>query len=165
MTFDTIPVAEAAEYSPVLPPSNAIPGPPRFTFGAAPAAVMSAYFRATSLHGIGVYAGTGLAWCGGFILDDAGSLLVRGDIQIHPDNVDRLTEERRSELAESAPYSVAGTAAALVPPGEAYRIYGHWLVDMLPKLAVLDAAGHDMTTLHYPVPQDTPPPPHSRSSS
>lgn len=125
MTFDTIPVAEAAEYSPVLPPSIAVPGPPRFTFGAAPAAVMSAYFRATSLHGIGVYAGTGLAWCGGFIPDDAGSLLVRGDIQIHPDNVDRLTEERRSELAESAPYSVAGTAAALVPPVEAYRIYGY----------------------------------------
>ena len=156
MTADICPIAEVADYNQVLPPSVEVPMPPRFSFGTAPAPVMSAYYRARHLHGVGVYSGIDLAWCNGFIMDAAGSFLMGAAIQIHPETISRLTGAERHALRGSTPQDMAGVAAALVPPGNAYRIFGHWLVDILPKLAVLEAAGHNLGSLFFPVPDDTP---------
>lgn len=46
------------------------------------------------------------------------------------------------------------TAALLLTIG--YDVYGHWLVDFLPKLHLLAEAGHDIATLSYLVPTDVP---------
>ena len=40
--------------------------------------------------------------------------------------------------------------------GMGHQMYGHWLVDFLPKLFLLDRAGHDITRLRYLLPADTP---------
>ncbi|WP_232629564.1 glycosyltransferase family 61 protein [Methylobacterium sp. Leaf118] len=40
--------------------------------------------------------------------------------------------------------------------GSGHQMYGHWLVDFLPKLYLLDRAGHDITRLRYLLPADTP---------
>jgi hypothetical protein len=40
--------------------------------------------------------------------------------------------------------------------GPGHPIFGHWLVDFLPKLWVLSAAGYDIDALRYVVPGDTP---------
>ncbi len=156
MEPDILPVLDATHFTAVLPASTRLPEPPRFSFGDFPAPVAAAYYRATHLHGVGVYAANGLAWCRGFVLGPDGALLRDGSIQIHQETIDRLGPQGRTALRAAAPERLSGVAAALVPPGDAYRIYGHWLVDILPKLAVLVAAGHDLAQLWYPVPADTP---------
>ncbi|WP_342150514.1 glycosyltransferase family 61 protein [Methylorubrum sp. SB2] len=40
--------------------------------------------------------------------------------------------------------------------GLGHQMYGHWLVDFLPKLFLLDRAGHDIARLRYLLPTDTP---------
>lgn len=149
-------ISEASDYASVLPSSIEVPQPPRFTFGAPPASVMSTYFRSTYLHGIGIYAADGLVWRNGFIADASGTLLIGGEIQIHPGHVEALPASTREMFVSAPIHRVQGKAAAIVPHGDAYRIDGHWLVDILPKLAVLQAAGEDLAALHYPIPQDTP---------
>ncbi len=41
-------------------------------------------------------------------------------------------------------------------PGAAYRIYGHWLADFLPRLHILTICGHDIKTLKYLLPTGMP---------
>ncbi|KQT58594.1 capsular biosynthesis protein [Methylobacterium sp. Leaf456] len=53
---------------------------------------------------------------------------------------------RRVEIAEPV-VLLAGTG---------HQMYGHWLVDFLPKFFLLDRAGHDITRLRYLLPTDTP---------
>lgn len=47
-----------------------------------------------------------------------------------------------------------GAAACIHGPG--YNVYGHWLVDFLPRLSVLIQAGYDITRLRYILPHDCP---------
>lgn len=49
---------------------------------------------------------------------------------------------------------IAGDHVLITGPG--YQIFGHWLVDFLPKLWVLNAAGYDPSALVYVVPDDCP---------
>lgn len=46
---------------------------------------------------------------------------------------------------------IAGEAVLLAGPGS--HIYGHWLLDFLPRLYVLDKAGYDLSKLRYIVPE------------
>jgi capsular polysaccharide biosynthesis protein len=49
---------------------------------------------------------------------------------------------------------IPGQAACLHGPG--YNVYGHWLVDFLPKLFILQASGYDIFKLRYILPLDCP---------
>lgn len=49
---------------------------------------------------------------------------------------------------------LVGDHVLLAGPG--YQIFGHWLVDFLPKLWVLNAAGYDLATPLYVVPDGCP---------
>ena len=149
-------VDEVAPYSAVLPASNCLPSPPRFTFGPFPSSVAASYYRATHLHGMGVYAGDNLTWSDGFVIDPDGNFIVGGQVHIHDHVVGELGADRKAAIRSASSERLQGTAARIVLPGSAHKIYGHWLVDMLPKLAVLEAAGHDWKSLWYPVPDDTP---------
>ena len=50
---------------------------------------------------------------------------------------------------------IPGQAACIFGPG--YRVYGHWLVDFLPRLYVLQEAGFDPTEIDFVLPWDLPP--------
>ena len=49
---------------------------------------------------------------------------------------------------------IKGSAACIHGPG--YNVYGHWLIDILPRLSVLASAGYDISTLRYILPFDCP---------
>ncbi|MFC7665387.1 glycosyltransferase family 61 protein [Methylorubrum suomiense] len=49
---------------------------------------------------------------------------------------------------------MADPVVLLAGPG--HHMYGHWLVDFLPKLFLLHRAGHDIARLRYLLPADTP---------
>lgn len=40
--------------------------------------------------------------------------------------------------------------------GDGYKIYGHWLVDILPKISIIEALGFDVEQQQYLLPSDTP---------
>lgn len=58
----------------------------------------------------------------------------------------RLPALRRVEVTEPV----------VLLAGLGHRMYGHWLVDFLPKLFLLHRAGHDIARLRYLLPSDTP---------
>lgn len=58
----------------------------------------------------------------------------------------RLAGFRRVEVTEPV----------VLLAGLGHRMYGHWLVDFLPKLFLLHRAGHDIARLRYLLPDDTP---------
>ena len=58
----------------------------------------------------------------------------------------RLSDLRRVDVEEPV----------VLLTGMGHQMYGHWLVDFLPKLFLLDRAGHDITRLRYLLPADTP---------
>ena len=149
-------VDEAAPYGAVLPASACVPSPPRFTFGNFPSTVAAGYYRATQLHGMGVYSGENLRWSDCFVIEGSGDFLVGTQVNLPSHNVAELDPDRRAAILSAPTERLTGAAAIILPSSRAYRIYGHWLTDMLPKLAVLEAAGHDWRSLWYPIPDATP---------
>jgi len=73
----------------------------------------------------------------------------------------------QNEVDEKAIFREAATVSAattrrridgqvVLLPGAAYRIYGHWLADFLPRLHILTMCGHDIKTLKYLLPAGMP---------
>ena len=90
-----------------------------------------------------------------------GTLLVRGEVDFHfdgialnPDNEEsrRRLEEHQGKTArlEKTIRRVPGRTVLLANNG--HQIYGHWLVDFLPKLHLLDLAGLDLGQLNVLLP-------------
>lgn len=67
-------------------------------------------------------------------------------LEIYGSGVKRFVEQRKTAFC--------GEAALLTGPG--YKLYGHWLVDFLPKLFILHAAGFDIYKISYVLPHDIP---------
>jgi capsular polysaccharide biosynthesis protein len=66
-----------------------------------------------------------------------------------------ITREAPMVAAVTTHRTIAGQVVLL--PGAAYRIYGHWLADFLPRLHILTICGHDIKTLKYLLPAAMPP--------
>ncbi len=62
-----------------------------------------------------------------------------------------------SAAPRSAPATVSRHDEVVLLCGPAYRMYGHWLVDFLPRLHVLTHLGLDLRRLRYLLPDDTAP--------
>ncbi len=64
-------------------------------------------------------------------------------------------------IEAAAPRTAPATASrhdeVVLLCGPAYRMYGHWLVDFLPRLHVLTHLGLDLSTLRYLLPDDIAP--------
>jgi capsular polysaccharide biosynthesis protein len=156
MTLASKSITEAAELQVVGPPSTCLPTPPRFAFGPVPADVSSNYYGSMHLNADGVYCCPGAALSDGFVIDTDGALLFGGEINMHPYRFAAMTQMRQANLATAPRQLLPGFAVALFPPGDGHLIYGHWLVDFLPRLALLEAAGYDRAKLSYLVPRDIP---------
>lgn len=128
--------------------------PPDLLLGAVHAELMRVYFDQPVLLGASLYElpDAEVLAEGVVVLD--GALQYCSQLNLFP--VD--SEARFRTLAERRPglrrVAVAEPAVLLAGPG--HRMYGHWLVDFLPKLFLLDRAGHDIARLRYLLPADTP---------
>lgn len=92
-----------------------------------------------------------------------GVLLVRGDIDFscHGIALNPRSEEARARLADHLAARSSGARIARRIPGQAlllanngHQIYGHWLVDFLPKLYLLERAGLDIDQISIMLPSD-----------
>jgi len=138
------------EYREVCPKSVMVQRPPLFLLGPAPADLLWQLFAESSLPPAGCYAFEGaFAAPTGFVIKDGVALFGAG--LLHPLHLigavcDRVNTEHYPVR------DVAGPLAVLFGPAD--ETWGHWIVDYLPRLWVLQAAGYDLATLRFLVPCD-----------
>lgn len=128
--------------------------PPDLMVGAVHPELMRIYFEQTIVLGTTLYT-----------LPDAevvaeGVVFLDGAVQYcNQLNTFPVTQERpyRALAAGRAALRRSSvTEPAVLLAGIGHQMYGHWLVDFLPKLFLLDRAGHDIARLRYLLPTDTP---------
>lgn len=123
---------------------------PRFTFGPVPAELNRFYYSETAIYRTGCFflrdagvAADGIPYRDGALLTDAA--------------VGFTADYFTTRLGGAMPARIrheAGRAISLTGPG--YLIYGHWLVDILPKLHLLQLLGIDLARETLLLPEDTP---------
>ena len=137
----------------VAPSSSTCPEPPLFTLGMLPDELTRFYYRQRDLHAAGVFFATGLTLTGPYIFREGENVISCPEANIHPEHLEQLFEGR-STGSNGGNRQVSGPCVLLAGPG--YTIYGHWLVDLLPKLYLLRAAAQDISSLRYIIPHDVP---------
>jgi capsular polysaccharide biosynthesis protein len=134
--------------------TNALPRAPDFMFGALPDEFGKIYYRQSNLWAIGIYRARGFNVVGAHTLEKDGEVFACPDANIHQayqkdflTTFGDLTKPRQRVF-------VPGQAVLLAGPG--YRVYGHWISDILPKVYLLHAAGVDVLKMKILLPNDVP---------
>jgi Glycosyltransferase 61 len=135
-------------------PSKRLPPPFRFLLGNVPNEVLDSYFRAQGLSSAGVFIAHGMSLVGEFLLMRGNTIFKCPELNIHPAHIENAIGQRDLSANQNTRKYLAGQYAFLAGPGNS--IYGHWLVEHLPRLAVLHEAGFDVFKLKYLVPSTTP---------
>ena len=129
--------------------------PPAFILGDCPAALSAYYHAQTGEADTGLYRLRDTAVTGsGMIVRDA--MLVACNQLGH--SVEYCRGQMQSgRLRDPDAYDCRRVDRAVLLLGGGYDVYGHWLVDILPKLFALHMAGLDLGTLLFLYPTDTQP--------
>ncbi len=132
----------------IEPPARSAAPSPAFMFGPSTPALAQQMFGQTATPGLGCYIveGGGIGPTGIALRDGAVFSLHATN---HPPRhvAEILARLQASDLGERF---IPGPLVALFGPS--HEIYGHTLVDYLPKLWVLQAAGYDLADLRFVVP-------------
>lgn len=141
-------------YDELAPGALTLPVAPAFVLGHVRGAVMKSYFSnlqtlsagCYQLENVGITSHSLLTWNGRPMLCD--------QLSMTPGSINET--KNYGELLVDVPFSrhIDGTVVSLLGPG--YLVYGHWLVDILPKLYILSALGHDPLQQRYLIPANTP---------
>jgi capsular polysaccharide biosynthesis protein/Flp pilus assembly protein TadD len=149
------PFRDYAHFVEVLPSCTRVPASPRFIFGNMPAEVATAYYARQGLPPTGLYTARALTISDGPLLWAEDQLLVAPELNLHRSQIETIFTRYGYSPESEPPSYLKGPHALIV--GHGYQIYGHWLAEILPKLAVLQAAGYDLDRLKLLVPDDAPP--------
>lgn len=158
---DFQPIEAAAEradgrvvYQEFAPAERAPAPPPVFTFGPLPGYLAQDLYAEWEIGAVGCYRlrGARLTW-------DAIALL--GNTALWSLALNHPEHHVRSVLERNVPgwaslrlRQVAGQAAIIHGPG--FDVFGHWLIDFLPRLYVLRRAGLNIEALTFILPSATP---------
>jgi capsular polysaccharide biosynthesis protein len=140
-------------YRRVAPRGEDLPPPPRFLFGPIPRLFGEWYFSDRWTPEAGLYSLPDVA------LQDDRILLWRDKTLCIPQN--GIHRDSIAALIGGQPVKARQTLRideeVVLLSGPGYSMYGHWLVDFMPRLHVLTALGYDLATLRYLLPHDTRP--------
>ncbi|NIJ09441.1 hypothetical protein FHS31_003073 [Sphingomonas vulcanisoli] len=136
------------------PERETIQRPPAFVIGTLPLEISYSLYAETHTGPIRLYT-----------LKDgrmtADGIIIHGETVLfswqfnHPDYHVRDVVHRHLGGALSLPVRRIETRAVMLS-GPGYTVYGHWLIDILPRLWVLRAAGFDLKQMNFIVPFDRP---------
>lgn len=135
-------------------PNHALPEPPRFTFGPFPPDLMASYYRHWGLSSVGVFQLSGFELAGAFLLRSKGTYYRCPQLNIHEVHIRSESSRIAAGATTSVHRHVPGGCVILAGPG--HPIYGHWLVEYLPKIALLHLAGFDISSASYLIPSTSP---------
>jgi hypothetical protein len=127
---------------------------PAFFFGEFPAFLSRTLFSELDVGAVGCYnIRQGRVTSDGVVLHRKTALWTNAFN--HPDYHVRMIVEPSGWNRGALPVRyVPGRAAVIHGPG--YAVYGHWLVDFLPRLHLLALAGHDLSQARFVLPADLP---------
>ncbi len=151
--FASVPVP-GIQFVQIMPGDRRLPGSPRFTFGDLPGQVLASYYRYTNLHNIGIFVAHDIALAADCLLLRDQTCFQCPQLNIHPVHIETALDQVGRAGGTLRRRDLPGQYAVITGPG--YRIYGHWLIDFLPKLYLLHAAGYVLRDLDYLIPDDTP---------
>ncbi len=154
MSETFVALGKIATFREVVPHSAVLTQPPRFFFGPFPAEVATHYFAPQQMAAVGVYTCRNVELSDGYMMHHDGRPLTAADCKVFPKHLQEITAAREAAFKERPRRRVPGIVACVTSPG--YKIYGHWLAEILPRLAVLEAAGARLEKLVFPVAADTP---------
>ena len=128
--------------------------PPDLLVGAVTPTLLRVYHEQTTVLGTSLYElpGAEVTEEGVILLD--GMFQYAAQLNIFPVNFEGHFRAIAARLPSLRRVAVEEPVVLLT--GMGHQMYGHWLVDFLPKLFLLDRAGHDITRLRYLLPADTP---------
>jgi len=141
------------EYTEFVASSRSPPRPPAFIFGDFPAHLAPELFSEFEIPAAGCYEIRDAQ-----VTYDAIILLHGHPVWTlalnHPDYyVSEVLERNFSNASALEVRHVPGSAAIIHGPG--YNVFGHWLLDFLPRLYLLDLAGYDLHTTKLILPSQT----------
>lgn len=124
--------------------------PPKFIAGAKPAAFDDWFFGDHWIPEIGLYNITNLHLLSDRILVRDNKILLLPENGIHEESVRNIIS---NGLGRGQQVLRIDEEVVLLC-GPAYQMYGHWLVDFLPRLFCLVKAGYSLPSLRYLLPAD-----------
>ena len=130
------------------------PRPPDLMIGAVTPALMRAYFTESLVHGATVLRvrEAEVLREGAILLD--GRFALCGQINVDPGYPAHFHADLSQRRPTLPVRRLPGEVVLLA--GAGHTVYGHWLVDFLPKLYLLHRAGYRLERLRFLLPDDTP---------
>jgi hypothetical protein len=142
------------EYVPVCDPCPSSPAAPPFVFGASPPASLDDYLAPKLSHSAGLYVAANLSLFERALLIHDGVVQRCEKVEVTRQNVLKFLPLFQAKKSALRHRQIPGSSVLLL--GRGYHVWGHWLVDFLPKLAILALCGYDLSQLKYLIPNDTP---------
>jgi capsular polysaccharide biosynthesis protein len=133
---------------------RAPPEAPDFSFGPFPAETAARYYSETRCGETGLYVAHRMDVLGACLLARGNTIFRCPELQLDDEQVHALLRSHATTSVRMRLREQGGTCVLLLGPG--HRIWGHWLVDFLPKLALLQDCGYDLDRLTYLLPDDAP---------
>jgi hypothetical protein len=130
--------------------SHAIPHSPSFIFGEYPAKVARSYYAFSGLGERGLWSITDAEVHGPHHIVRDGALFWCPLLNIHQGHVEKYLTEQVDRPVRH----LAGSYAMITGPG--HWIYGHWLIDHMPKLFMLSECGFALAEQRFLMPVKTP---------
>jgi capsular polysaccharide biosynthesis protein len=144
----------ATQYSELAPEVRSAPIPPSFVLGPFPELLTQTYFADVTALSVGCYTLNDVGVTSHGLLVRKGALLTCEQLNLS-EGIIKQTSCDGNILAESDfSRMIDEPIVCLVGPG--HMVYGHWLVDFLPRLYILKQNGINPLTTKYLIPANTP---------
>jgi capsular polysaccharide biosynthesis protein len=130
------------DYLPITPSVACAPQKPMFTLGPLPDYLKPSLFGPSHLPGVGCYTLHDVRVGFDGVLIRQNRLLHADDLNLPQDHVGRAIAHNMPGWRMAKVHRVKGRATLIHGPG--FDVYGHWLIDFLPRLWVLHRHGIDI---------------------
>lgn len=135
-------------------PSVRLPQPPRFFFGTISEELSRNYFALTHLHQEGVFVCSDTEVVAPYLIVHRQTVLACPQANLHQAHLELFMTKGEAAAKPSLKRTVAGDCAMIFGPG--YKIFGHWMIDFLPKIYLIEKAGYDLARTSFLLPSDCP---------
>ena len=142
------------QYNELAPAAQSAPISPSFVLGPFPEFLTNSYFADVTALSVGCYTLKKIGVTSHGLLVRDGKLLTSGQLSLSEESIKEAASYGSICAKREFSRIVDEPVVSLAGPG--HLIYGHWLVDFLPKLYLLQRNGIDPSAVNYLLPANTP---------
>ena len=145
LLYDALQKHSGISFIQLEPPSARVPQPPRFLFGTFSEYLSEYYFRLIHLHQMGVFVCQKAEVRAPYLIVHDGAVMACPQANLHQAHLDEFLSQGAAATEPKTYGAVPGDSVMAFGPG--YQIFGHWMVDFLPKIYLVERAGFTVLTL------------------